>query len=440
MTKTFLFAFFILRLLNLSAQNPIVPAGVYMADPAAHVWDDGRIYIYGSVDESVDHYCSHRYHILSSDDMLNWTLHENVFASKGKDDQVPYSDALLYAPDCQYNDGTFYLYYPLASSQQTEGVATSANPAGPFSDGQHIELHGYNQIDPAVFIDDDGSAYYIWGQFTAKMARLKPGMKEIDKSTIRDSVLTEGEHFFHEGGHLVKREGIYYFIYAHMGRAGRPTCIGYATSNAPMGPYRYGGVIIDNDHSDPSVWNNHGSIVHYKGRWYVFYHRATHGSVMMRKACVEPITFNPDGSIPEVEMTTQGAGPPLKSNTRIDAERACLLYGNVRIQTFASDGEELGEIRNGDFAAYKYIDFGSGIESVTVRVAPGMDPGMIELKLGYPWRPNIGTAEIPGGGNAGTWQTITAEVDNVRGVHALWLKFTGEGDDLFAIDWIRFNP
>ncbi|KPL12553.1 MAG: hypothetical protein AMS26_17180, partial [Bacteroides sp. SM23_62] len=102
MTKTFLFAFFILRLLNLSAQNPIVPAGVYMADPAAHVWDDGRIYIYGSVDESVDHYCSHRYHILSSDDMLNWTLHENVFASKGKDDQVPYSDALLYAPDCQY--------------------------------------------------------------------------------------------------------------------------------------------------------------------------------------------------------------------------------------------------------------------------------------------------------------------------------------------------
>ena len=250
--------------------------------------------------------------------------------------------------------------------------------------------------------------------------------------------MTEGEHFFHEGGHLVKREGIYYFIYAHMGRAGRPTCIGYATSNAPLGPYKYGGVIIDNDHSDPAVWNNHGSIVEYKGRWYVFYHRATHNSVMMRKACVEPITFDPDGSIPEVEMTTQGAGPPLKATGRIDAERACLLYGNARIQAFASDNEELGEIRDGDFAAYKYIDFGSGIDSVTIRVSPGKNPGKIELKVGDSWGPNIGTVEIPGGGDPG-WQSITVELDDVTGVQALWLRFTGEGEDLFTIDWIRFN-
>ena len=33
------------------SQNPILPAGVYMADPAAHAWDDGRLYIYASVDE-----------------------------------------------------------------------------------------------------------------------------------------------------------------------------------------------------------------------------------------------------------------------------------------------------------------------------------------------------------------------------------------------------
>jgi arabinoxylan arabinofuranohydrolase len=113
---------------------------------------------------------------------------------------------------------------------------------------------GVYVADPAAHVwDDDGSAYYIWGQFTAKMARLKPNMKEVDKHSIRDSVLTEGEHFFHEGGHLVKREGIYYFIYAHMGRAGRPTCIGYATSDNPMEPYKYGGVIVDNDQSDPAV-------------------------------------------------------------------------------------------------------------------------------------------------------------------------------------------
>jgi arabinoxylan arabinofuranohydrolase len=424
---------------NLSGQNPIVPAGIYIADPAAHVWADGRLYVYGSVDESTEYYCSHRHHVLSTGDLLNWTLHKDVFASRGQHDRVPYSDALLYAPDCQYQDGKYFLYFTLNSAENTEGVATSESPVGPFTGARPIDLYGYNQIDPAVFIDDDGTAYYIWGQFTAKMARLRPGLKEIDPATIRDSIVTESEHFFHEGGYLVKRNGIYYFIYAHMGRAGRPTCIGYATSGAPMGPYHYGGVIIDNDHCDPAVWNNHGSIVEYKGRWYVFYHRSTHGSVMMRKACVEPIQFNPDGSIDEVEMTTQGAGPPPGATATLEAARACLLYGNVRIMADGADREKLAGIRDGDFAAYKYIDFGDGVKSVTFRVAPGKDPGRIELKLGNSWHPNIGVLEIPGSQATGSWQERTVEVEPVTGVHALWLRFQGRGDNLFEVDWLRFR-
>ena len=35
-----------------NAQNPIVPSGVYIADPSAHVWKDGKMYVYGSKDES----------------------------------------------------------------------------------------------------------------------------------------------------------------------------------------------------------------------------------------------------------------------------------------------------------------------------------------------------------------------------------------------------
>lgn len=270
----------------LNAQNPIVPPGVYIADPSAHVWGDGKLYVYGSRDESTDYYCSWTHHVLSTGDLLSWTLHENVFASRGPYDQVPYSDNLLYAPDAWYRNGKYYLYFCLASNTDTEGVAISDLPTGPFTTARSIDLGGYNEIDPGIFVDDDGQAYYLWGQFTAKMAKMKPNMTELDLATLQDSIVTEKEHFFHEGGYLVKRNGIYYFIYAHMGRAGRPTCIGYATSHSPMGPYQYGGVIIDNDHSDPAVWNNHGSIVEFNGQWYVFYHRSTHGSVMMRKACL----------------------------------------------------------------------------------------------------------------------------------------------------------
>ena len=87
---------------TLQAQNPIVPPGIYMADPAAHVWKDGKLYLYCSVDESTDYYCSKKYHVLSTRDMLQWQLYKNTFASAGENDEVPETDALLFAPDCNY--------------------------------------------------------------------------------------------------------------------------------------------------------------------------------------------------------------------------------------------------------------------------------------------------------------------------------------------------
>lgn len=435
---TFLTVLFFTAILPLFAQNPLVPPGMYIADPSAHVWEDGNMYIYGSVDESTSYYCSWRYHVMSSPDLQNWTIHENTFSSKGENDQVPYSDKLLFAPDCQYKDGTYYLYYCLASSKNTEGVATSSSPAGPFADGQDIDVGGYNQIDPAVFIDDDGQAYYIWGQFTAKVAKMKPNMKEIDVSTIKDSVLTEDEHHFHEGGYMVKRNGVYYFIYADMSRNSMPTCIGYATSTSPMGPFTYGGVIVDNDNCDPETWNNHGSIAEFNGQWYVFYHRSTHGSKMMRKVCAEQIEFNEDGSIDEVEMTSQGIGGPLDAFSTIDAERACQVFGNVRIQAWTDDDEELGQIRNDDRAAFKYIDFGEGTTRVTFRVKGGATGGTIVMYKDYPWKQSFGIVDVPPG-DGETWQTVSTNIQKVDGEHALWMKFFGEGDNLFSIDWFRFE-
>lgn len=436
--KRIFFILFLTITLKTLAQNPIVPPGVYIADPSAHVWNDGKLYIYGSLDESPAYYCSYRHHVLSTSDLQNWNITKNVFSSRGENDQVPYSDALLFAPDCQYKNGMYYLYYCQPDPIAAEGVATSPSPTGPFTNGQKMELAGIEQIDPCVFFDDDGQAYYIWGQMQAKIAKLKPNMTEIDTSTIITDLVTEKEHHFHEGGYMVKRNGIYYFIYAHMGRANRPTCIGYATSDSPMGPFKYGGVIVDNDHCDPATWNNHGSIVEYNGQWYVFYHRSTHNSRMMRKACVEPIHFNEDGSIDEVEMTTQGAGPPLSAFEKMDAEQACLLFGNVRIQQFEPMNEELGGIENEDNVAYKYIDFKDGADEVSIRVKPLKNGGKIVVRLDQPWHSGITTFDIPGEAN-GEWETLTQKIETTKGVHAVWLTFYGEKDELFELDWFQFK-
>lgn len=425
---------FLVALVTLArAQNPIVPAGVYIADPSAHVWKDGKMYVYGSRDENPKYYCSNSYRVLSSEDLVHWELSDTSFSSVGSRDQVAYSDRSLFAPDVQYFNGTYFLYYCMPSwgegDYSCEGVATSDSPTGPFLNGQPLDIGKYNDIDPCVFIDDDGQAYYIWGQFSAKMARLLPDRMGIDTSSIVDDVLTEKDHFFHEGSYLVKRNGLYYLVYADVSRGGAPTCIGYSVSRSPMGPYTYGGVIVDNKYSDPSVWNNHGSLVEFKDRWYVFYHRATNNSETMRKACIEPITFREDGSIPEVEMTSQGAGDPLNAFEEIAAARACMLLGNVRISTLGNNREVLSEIYHSDKAFFKYLNFMDGADSVIIRVAPGNRSCKIDLSIDAFTKSSFGSEnsivslDIPEKGTE-EWITVQAAIKPTSGIHALSLGIT----------------
>lgn len=446
MKKNYLTTLFLLFCGFGIAQNPICPPGLNIADPTTRVWKDGKLYLYGSRDESLNYYGSYDHWVLSTSDLLNWEFTPNAFASKGPFDQVPFNDDMLYAPDCMYKNGMYYLYF--CQPGGLEGVATSTSPTGPFTNPKELYLKKKNQIDPAVFIDDDGQAYYTWGQFQAKIAKLKPNMTEIDTTSIVENVITEKEHFFHEGNYMVKRNGIYYMVYADMSRKGMPTCIGYATSKSPMGPYKYGGVIIDNDGCDPNNWNNHGSIVEFKGQWYVFYHRTTHGVVNARKACIEPIYFNEDGSINEVEMTSQGAGKPLDAFSTIEAERACLLHGQVRIESYIWDrtnplnpdnNNQLGQIKNNDRAVYKYVDFGDGATLVQMRVAPGSKPGKIIIRMDNSWEAPVGTLDVPGGGDGQTWELLTCRLKQVKGVHALHLSFVTEENSSFNVDRFVFG-
>jgi len=439
-------ALFLLTFIFVRGQNPICPPGLNIADPTTRVWKDGKLYVYGSRDESLNYYCSYDHWVLSTSDLIHWEYTPDAFASKGPKDQVPFNDLLLYAPDVMYKNGTYYMYYSQPGGM--EGVAKSKSPKGPFTNATELYLKNLNQIDPAVFVDDDGQAYHIWGQFQAKIARLKPNMIEIDTLSVIDGIITEKEHFFHEGGYMVKRKGIYYFVYADMSRKGMPTCIGYATSKSPLGPFKYGGVIVDNDGCDPGNWNNHGSIVEFKGQWYVFYHRTTNGVVNSRKACVEPIFFNEDGSITEVEMTSQGAGKPLDAYSQIEAERACLLFGSVRIESYSLDqanplnpanNDQLGQIEKKDGAAFKYLNFGDGAKSISVRVAPGAKPGKISFKLDNSWGAPYGTLDIPGGGDGKTWTTLTCKTREMKGVHTLYLSFEGAEKESFNVDWFKFG-
>jgi len=403
--KWTLLAFFSAVSLAASAQNPICPTGTFIPDPSARVVGN-TMYIYGSLDLTADRYCSDRYHVLSSENARDWTLHSDAFRWK----------ETLYAPDMAQKGDTYYLYFDTPDG--SEFVARGDSPTGPFTGA--VKIKGPAQIDPCVFIDDDGQAYFYWGQFSAKGAKLNPDMKTLDRTSIKDGIVTEEKHNFHEGSFVFKRGKYYYFVYADIGRKGRPTCLGYSMSESPLGPYEYKGVIIDNAGCDPGVWNNHGSVVRLGEQWYVLYHRSTNACEFMRRACIEPIFFNEDGTIDEVEMTSQGAGEALDAFAGIEAERACLLSGNCRIRMMedSSDNEEIAEIGNGDTAVWKYLDFGeSGAGSICLEMRA---PASCTVSI-YAGAELLGTVNVP---ESDGWTSVEAPVRHIGGIHPLTLKFS----------------
>ena len=415
-------------------QNPILIGKAFNSDPQARVWTvDGKpaLFVYGSRDESPSYYCSGKYDVFSTTDMINWTG-----GPAFSDAEVRYNDEVLYAPDCIERNGKYYLFYS-QPGPNPEGTAVSDSPYGPFRDGKPMAWA--NQIDPSVFIDDDGQAWMFWGQFSAKCAKLNPDMRSIDPSTIKDGIITEAEHHFHEGIQVFKREGTYYLVFADISRRGMPTCLGYATSDCVTGPYEYRGVIIDNFGSDPAVWNNHGSVVKFKDQWYVFYHRSSQGSNTMRQSCVEPIRILPDGSIPEVVMTSTGAGKPLDPFMAPGSDpvtgRACYLTGHARIGASFT----LDEIRDNDTAAWRDFDFKVQPRKMVLSVRPEAG-GVVEVYSEYLYGSTVATFKVPPG-DGKTVVTLEAEVGReITGVHPLRMRFHGETDtNLFSLTSFHFE-
>lgn len=423
--------------------NPILPAQHFVPDVEARQWPDGRFYLYGSYDISgADTYCSWEYHVFSSADLVHWTHHGESFRSGPVVGRVPWSRSILYAPDCIYKDGRYYLYF--CQSDNSEGVAVSDRPEGPFDQAAPLEgAHG-DAIDPAVLVDDDGQVYYYWGQFHLRAARLRPDLKGIDPSTLTTGLIDEARHGFHEGASIRKRGDLYYLVYTDISR-GRATCLAYATSTSPLGPFKKRGILIDNTGCDPETWNNHGSLAEFNGQWYLFYHRSSQASRFNRRVCVEPVRFNPDGSVDELEMTTQGVSGPLPAVRRLEAWRACLLSGGVRTAQSGPGGagepveEFLTWIHDGDWAAYKYLNFGDGVSRFTLRAGSLFEGGVVEVRIDSPAGRLLGRVEVPRTGGWQLWRDCSCPVEPVSGVHALYLVFHGREGRLFDLNDFRFE-
>lgn len=293
------------------AQNPIIKE-IFTADPAPLVYGN-TVYLYAGHDGATledTNYKMPDWYIFSSKDMVNWKNHGPALSPS----VFSWATGEAYAAHAIERDGKFYWYVSTFHKKDDNskggaaiGVAVADSPTGPFRDAIGKALivnemttdmpHAWDDIDPAVFIDD-GQAYLFWGNGSCKWVKLKENMIELDGAiTILDL------KNFIEAPWIYKRKKLYYLIYA--GKGTKPEMIEYATSKNIQGPWQYRGILAENA---PKSFTIHPGVIDFKGKTYFFYHNGElpQGGSYRRGICLEYLYFNKDGSMKKIIQTKEG--------------------------------------------------------------------------------------------------------------------------------------
>ncbi len=509
------FVMLILSGLWATAQNPFLPLWEHIPDGEPYVFEDPdhpgryRVYIYGSHDVLKTTYCGLDQVVWSAsvDDLTKWRYDGVIFESKTDAEGKPLHENgkgdLLYAPDvCEVRDPqtgrkTYYLY-PNNQNRITM-VARSDRPDGPFqacnwdpkNPHQTVGTMGF---DPGVFMDDNGQVYGYWGGGghsaageldPQTMATLRPGTEAVNP--MLSGYQEPGVFRFFEASSIRKIEDKYVFIYSRwtengeFGLVGMPGTLAYAYSDHPLGPWTYGGTIIDmrgyatnaEGKRIPATvpsGNTHGSLCQIKNKWYIFYHRHSGQDEFARQAMVAPVTVKvekgPGGkvSISQGEVTSEGFQTGgLDPLQKYSAGITCYYTGPTDvvhkypnwtfsgpyIQTAYANYDGKGNPydlsinhnivvnnTNGSVVGYKYFNFKTLQRkknvSLLLQVVPKGIAGVIEVLADSPWENQggqlLGSVQL----TASMSQKMTdldisiPQAAKLKGKHAIYLRFKAD--------------
>ena len=495
--------------------NPYLPLWEHIPDGEPYVFEDPdqpgkyRVYIYGSHDSRITDYCGREQVVWSAsvDSLNNWRYDGEILAvSKNAKGELINKDSLadvLFAPDVTLvtdKDGkkTYYLYPNDQHGGRNGLIAKSDRPDGPFevcnwSKNDPNATDGVLAFDPGVFVDDDGRVYGYWGfgesngaeLDPATMATVKPGTKIVNH--MISGYKEPGQFRFFEASSIRKIKDKYVFIYSRFteeGEFGLPTTnytLAYAYSDKPLGPWTYGGTIIDGRAREKDEQGNviasatpdgntHGSICEINGQWYVFYHRQSGLNEFARQAMVAPITVKVEEGeggkveISEGEYTSEGfALNGLNPLERHSAGICCwytgpkvaihewpnnTFYGSYVEASYGTDDKFAApyDIRNntnyvvnntdGSIVGYKYFNFdatkGRKDVQLILRLIPEGVNGTITIMADRPWASQggkaLGTIELKADMPQVPTETITQlpALGELTGKHAIFFCFKSE--------------
>lgn len=500
--------------INANAQNPYLPLWEYIPDGEPYVFEDPdkpgemRVYVYGSHDSLKKYYCGREQVVWSApiNDLNNWRYDGMIYKlDKDRDGNQLNEDGggdVLYAPDITYvteADGSkTYYFYPNVQGSREGVIAKSKRPDGPFEScswSKEDAKKGYSvlRFDPAVFVDDDGRVYGYWGferSYAAEldpttMCTVKPGTKVVEDMV--SGRYQEGQFRFFEASSIRKIEDKYVFIYSrwtHEGEFGMPQTnytLAYAYSDSPLGPWTYGGTIIDGRGRDtdeagnpiPTAHpqgNTHGSICEINGRWWVFYHRQCGLNQYARQAMVAPISVCVEPGkggkvmISEGEYTSEGfATEGLNPLNRTAAGLACyytgpkpawdefpnyFFPGSYVKNTYLDNDSYQGPYNNklpfnpvinntaGSIVGYKYFNFSKITKEAKVELQMNMETfgveGEIVVMLGSPFESKGGRVvgkfqlDKKASGKPVVYSTEVKGLNDKAGKQALYFRFNSK--------------
>lgn len=427
----------LLNCLNVNAQRPIIQTK-YTADPAPMVYND-TVFLYTTHDEDdAEGFKMQDWLLYTSTDMVNWTDH-GVVASLKSFDWVK-RDNGAWAEQVVERNGKFYMYCPIHGNGI--GVLVSDSPYGPFKDplGKPLvwQKEHWDDIDPTVFIDEDGQAYMYWGNPNCYYVKLNEDMISYSGDIVK---LKETPEHYQEGPWFYKRNGHYYLAFAS---TCCPEGIGYAMSDSPTGPWKTKGYIM---RPTERTRGNHPGIMDYKGKSYVFglnydlLKLETNTHYERRSVSVAEIHYNEDGTIQEVpywadtKLEQIGTFNPFR---KVEAETMAWGYG-LKTAPNADKSLSVVDVNNGEYICVRGVNFGKNKARCFEVSALPLEGGNLKIRLDAPDGKIVGNVNIPKGNETSKYELYSCEVNAVSGIHDLYLSFEGENNkDLFELDYWKF--
>ena len=286
--------------------NPVIPG--YFADPTIKKFGD-TYYMYATTDGSGAGFGPAQ--VWTSKDFVNWTLMPMNWPDSH----------WIWAPDViRHTDGRYYYFY---CQPCIIHCGVSETPRGPWKNilGESEAVLVPDRfvtnaitLDGQTFVDDDGSVYLYWGTwgiykgFGCGAGKMTPDLKGFTETRLIPN--TEAVDFF-DAPFVLKRNGIYYFMYSSGSCHDHTYRVQYATSDHPLGPYEYKGCILETNEDGTVHGPGHHSILKEGDDYYIVYHRHDNphsNRGFHRQLCMDKMEFAADGSIRKVIPTHKGVG------------------------------------------------------------------------------------------------------------------------------------